>query len=144
MLKLAIAWGQPIEYIESLDLDTLNEFKALNLISPFTHDAQAQREGLIATLIYNNNATKKQDLKKVSDLFPYLDQKTPEYLEDEIVIKCKKALASCSVAGMFDKQRHNHVIAAIKVEIEEANNATPPDHYRVNELNKILQGGGNG
>jgi hypothetical protein len=138
MLKLALALSQPIEYIESLDLDTLNEFKALNIISPFTHDAQAWREGLMATLIYNNNVTKKKDLKKVSDLFPYLDPSTPDYLEDEIVLKCRKALTACNTGGMVNESMYKDVLAAINVEIEEARNRDVPDQYRISELRKLI------
>lgn len=135
---MALAWGQPIEYIESLDLDTLNEFKALNLISPFTHEAQAHREGLTATLIYNSTVTKKKDLKKVTDLFPYLDSTTPDYLEDEIVLKCRKALLSCGIGSMLNENMYRDVIAAINVEIEEASNLDIPDQYRITELSKLI------
>ncbi len=89
MLKLAIAWGQPLEYVEQLDNATLLELKALNIISPFTHDVASNERAMIASLLYNQNATKKSDMRSPSELVPYIVSNT-DFLEPELY---KKALS---------------------------------------------------
>ncbi len=64
----------------------------LKVISLLTTQANAYREGLIATLLYNNNVQKKENLKSVEDLLPYLKNGTPDYLEDERVLKARDLL----------------------------------------------------
>ena len=124
-----------------MPISVINEFKALNLISPFTTDAQAYREGLIATLLYNQGASKKSQTKTVSDLFPYLSNETPEFLEDERVIKAKRIFKAIllqksnsdlfeSSMGEFNKKVREE-IAILKAE-------RVPDIYAIRELQKII------
>lgn len=136
-LQLAIAWSQPIEYIENLNLTTFQEMKALNLLRPFTNDVHLQQQGYIASLLFNQNARKKSDLKSATDLFPYLDtSKIPDYLEDPIVLKCKQAMKSVNSGGMFNKALYDSVTDAIKVEISES--IKDNDAYKLRELRKLL------
>lgn len=140
-MQLAIAWGRPIEYVESLPSSTIAEFKALNIISPFTTDAQAYREGLIATLLYNRGATKKSNTKSLTDLFPYLSQGTPDWLEDERVLKAKSLLRSIELhRGNPDlyKSNYNFIIDKIGEEIELLRTEDDVDHYTIKELTKII------
>lgn len=132
----------PLEYIENLPESALNEFMALNTLSPFTHDAQAYREGLIATLLYNNNITKKKDAKSVEDLFPYLSDKTPEWVEDERVLKAKNLLKSiCCHAIDPDiyKSSFNEIKEKIIEEVEIEKSKDKPDRYVIDELQKLVK-----
>ena len=93
----------PLEYIESLPEGVLNDFIALNTLTPFTPEAQSYREGLIATLLYNSNISNKKDAKSVTDLFNYIDSDTPEWLEDERVKKARTILTSISCHSLDSK-----------------------------------------
>ena len=141
MLQLAIAWGRPIHEIESLPMTTINEFKALNLISPFTGDAQAYREGLIATLLYNKGCTKSSQTKTVTELFPYLSSETPDFLEDEKILKAKSIVKSIGMQKgnpeLFESSM-NEFKLKIGEEIELQKQAKQPDWYVIRELRKLI------
>lgn len=117
------------------------EFKALNLISPFTTDAQAYREGLIATLLYNKGCSKKSQTKTVDELFPYLSSSTPEFLEDERVIKAKNILRAISLQkskkDLFESSM-NEFVGKVKEEITILKSERVPDQYVIRELNKLI------
>jgi len=114
---------------------------ALNTISPFTSDAQAYREGLIATLLYNNNISKKADAKSVTDLFPYLNTETPEWLEDDRVKEAKHILASIQCHSMDkDKYLMNYkfICSKIEEEIDMELSKDRPDRYVITKLKQII------
>lgn len=140
-LKLCIATGWSLEYVESLSLNALNEFKALNLISPFVHDAQAHREGLIATLLYNQNVSKKKDLKSVSDLFPYLGKVDITQFDHPLVLECRQKLSACTVMGRLHTGLYNKVKDAIRAEIDNERQSQSPDLQLISELDSLLQEG---
>lgn len=139
---MSIAWGRPIEYVESLPSSTIAEFKALNIISPFTPRAQAHREALIATLLYNQNITKKTKLKSVTDLFPYLDNETPDWLEDEKVSKAKKLIRSIDLHRSNPELYTNNLAtihSKIREEIELHDPQTTDGQYVIRELTKLIE-----
>lgn len=143
---MAIAWGRPLHEIENLPLSTISEFKALNLISPFTTDAQAYREGLIATLLYNKGCSKSSQTKSVTELFPYLSSDTPEFLEDDKVLKARSILRSIGLQKekkeLFESSM-NEFVTKVGEEIELQKKAKEPDWYVIKELQKLI-GGENG
>lgn len=115
---------------------------ALNLISPFTTQSTAYREGLIATLLYNNNIGKKEHLKSVGDLFPYLEDGVPEYLEDERVIKAKNLLESIKVQSLVQEtytKNYKFISNKIREEIEIEERKTRPDYYLINKLKELIK-----
>jgi len=118
----------------------INEYMALNVISPFIYDAQSYREGLIATLLYNNNITKKSDSKSVSDLFPYLSNDIPEYLEDERIIKAKALMKSirCHTITKTYQKSYDSVSKAIREEIQIEKKKNKPDIYVISKLEDII------
>lgn len=120
--------GVPVFELEQWDLNVINEYKALNYLSPFTEDAQAYRDGLLLQFIYNQNITKKKDMKVATDLLPYLVQE-PEWLEHELIKKTKKILKSCHSDGMLAD-----VLNRIQeqVDIEKAKDS--PDMYLITKL----------
>jgi hypothetical protein len=137
-LKLSIALSQPIEYIESMSIHVYNEYKALNLISPFVYDAQSHRDGLMIAEMRNSTATEKKHLKTPSDFLPYLGSDTNKYLEDDIVYKCRTALNSCTGGGIVNKYLYDDVMEAIQIELDEA--IELKDQYRAAELTKMIKG----
>lgn len=133
--------GQPIEYIESMPEGLYYEYMALNIISPFTQDASAYREGLIATLLYNNNISKKSDAKTVEELLPYLCSGTPEFLEEEKVKKARQLLTSIKCQSIdVDTYTANyeHIRSKIQEEIDIESKKDKPDQYTINELSKLI------
>ena len=141
-LQLSLIWGQPLEYIENLPESVLTEYMALNALSPFTHDAAAYREGLTATILYNNNATKKSEAKSVSDLFPYLSTETPDWLEDIRIKKAKSILASIQCHNIGDSanytNNYNHICGKIREEIQMESNKNNPDMYVIDKLTQLI------
>lgn len=141
MLQLALAWGRPLHEIENLPISVVNEYKALNLISPFTNDAQAYREGLIATLLYNKGCTKSSQTKSVTDLFPYLSNKVPDYLEDDTVLKAKNILKAIglqrSKTDVFESSMAEFK-TKVNEEIEMLKSEKQPDFYVIRELQKLI------
>lgn len=137
-----MAWGQTLEYIESLPESTLHEFQALNAISPFTSEAQAYREGLTATLLYNSNVSKKSDAKSITDLFPYLNPETPDWLEDARVLQAKDILNSITCHGDLGNDNYTanieHVYGKIREEIEMETCKKSPDIYVIRKLEKLI------
>ena len=140
-MQLAIAWGRPIEYVESLPSSVIAEFKALNIISPYTPEAQAHREGLIATLLYNKGCSKKTQMKTIPDLFPYLSRGTPDWLEDERVKKAKSIFKSIALQRgnpeLYESSM-NELVTKVKEEIEIMEGMDEPDRHTINELQKII------
>lgn len=132
----------PIEYIESLPMSVLDEFTALNALSPFTHDAQAYREGLMTTLIYNNNVSKKSDAKSVQDLFPYLSGDTPEWIEDDRIKKAKDLLKSIQ-CHLLDAETYEQNYSFIKHKIQEEismeKTKPNPDKYVIDKLEGLIK-----
>ncbi|AGG58289.1 hypothetical protein NVP3058O_014 [Vibrio phage 3.058.O._10N.286.46.B8] len=140
-MQLAIAWGRPLHEIENLPLSTITEFKALNLISPFTSDAQAYREGLIATLLYNKGCSKKSQTKTVSDLFPYLSSDTPEFLEDEKVLKAERILRTIALQRASPELYESSLTefkTKVGEEIELLMAEKVPDMYVIRKLKKLI------
>lgn len=144
LLKLTIATGWSIEYVENLPESVISEYMALNSISPFTYEAQSHRDGLIASILYNKDLTKKKDLKSPDELIPYLKQGVPEWLQDSMVVKAKRLLESAKVSFSFSKDKEAYqqnidlIKLKIKEEIEIEKNKKKSDKLRIAELNKLL------
>lgn len=136
-----------MEYVESLSPTTLAEYKALNIISPYTPDAQAYREGLIATMMYNKGCSKKSQTKTLYELFPYLDTETPDWLEDEKVIKAKRILKAISLqkdCPDLYKASMDEFKEKIQEEIDILSQSDNPDNYTIGRLTKLIGGSDNG
>lgn len=137
MLQLAIATGWSLEYIEQLPFEVLAEFKALNAWHPFTDDRQAHQLGTIASLL--SHQVYKKGLQP-HEMFPYLQNGVPDFLEDERVFKARQLVNQTIM--MPDKVRVKaleNIRQKIReeIDIEQANEF--PDLYVVRELNKLLR-----
>lgn len=134
----------PLEYIENLPEGVLNDFIALNTISPYTPEAQAYREGLMTTILYNSNASKKSETKSVTDLFPYLNTDTPEWLEDERVKKAKDLMTSIKCQASLNVDIYNDNLINIKQKIKEEisleRKKQIPDLYVISTLDNLING----
>ena len=143
LLKLSLVTGWTMEYIENLPESLIMEYMALNSLSPFTHDAQANRNGFLAAMLWNKDVSKKKDMKSAADIFPYLKPGTPEWLEDERVRKAKSLLKSAELHLTYGKDIYLSNVSYIKekiieeIKIEE-NKKNKADKYLIKELKKLL------
>lgn len=136
MLQLAIAWGQPLEYIENLPFEVLSEFKALNAWSPFTPERQAHQLGAIASML-SHKVYKKG--KSASELFTYLQDGVPSFMEDERVFKARSLIRSAGDAPAHIREQQLKTIkTAIAEELEIENNSDDPDLYVIRQLTKLI------
>ena len=122
-------------------MSTIAQFKALNILRPFTGDAERHQLGMLASLIFNTNCGKKKDMKQPKDLFPFLDTKTPDWLEDERVLKAQQLMNSISAhrasPELYEKS-FNHIKNAILEEIEIIRGSDEPCEYTINKLTEII------
>lgn len=140
MLKLSIATGWTIDYIEELPESVLQEYMALNAISPFTHDAQAYRDGVVASFIFNKDVQKKKDLRSPEEIFPYLKQGLPEWAKDPVVNKAENLIKAVSLhSGESYIAAMDKIKQSISEQIEIEKQQKVVDRYRVSELEKLLE-----
>lgn len=113
---------------------------ALNSINPFTHDAQAQRDGRIASILWNKDVRDKKDLRSPEEIFPYLKQGTPDWLEHEDVKKAKSLLIAArnSFGGMVNESGVKLIKQKIKEQIEIESKKKKVDLYLISELETLL------
>lgn len=140
-MELALAWGRPLHELENLPTKTIAEFKALNAISPFTHEAQSWREGLMCTIMYNQGATKKSQTKSVGELFPYLKTGLPDWIEDEVVLHAKRlvqSIASQSLSPRTMEANLEFIRCKIREQIDSEMKEPVVDNYRIRKLTELL------
>ncbi|MGL4519407.1 MAG: hypothetical protein ACRCUJ_06965 [Phocaeicola sp.] len=133
ILELSLKLGIPAFELEEWPSSEITRYKALNIISPFTDKAQAQRDGLLMSLIRNQNITKRSQAVRVQDLLPYLED-FPKYLEHPDVTKAQSFLSNANQAWQ---------VADIKKHIQEAIDAeeakTNPDTYLISRFKEMVK-----
>ena len=117
--------------LEQWPASVIQEYRALNVVSPFTKDADNIRDGLLIQLVRNQNVTKKQHYKTADELLPYL-QTYPEFLEHPTVKKAE-SLLKC-VLPMQREYALNEIAKVIQSEREKPE----PDDYVIFRLTEIL------
>ena len=124
-----------------MPLSELEMYKALNVMSPFTEEAQAQRDGLLLAETFS--VRRKAELTP-KEMLPYLNTDVPEWASDPMVTKAKALLKEVkSHKGMGQlayetslKSLHIGLAEEIQIQLESPNEDTD---YIVSELNAILQ-----
>lgn len=133
LLQLSLKLGVPIFELETWPAQVIQEYRALNVVAPFTQDAENWRDGIQIQMVRNQNITKKQHYKTAEELLPYL-QAFPEFLEHEKVIKVLGLIKVCSgpeqVANLMDM---------VSEEIEIESKKDEPDHYLISRLIEIYK-----
>jgi len=137
MLQLAIKTGWSLEYISDLPFEVLAEFKALNAWHPFTDDRQAHQLGTIASMLSHKVYKKGY---QPHELFPYLQNGVPDFLEDDRVAKARKLLNSTLQMpnGIREKASEN-IRSKIQEEIDIENASEFPDRYVIGQLSTLLE-----
>lgn len=128
LLQLSIKLGVPIQVLEEYPASIINEYKALNVVSPFTNDSELVREGLNLQLVRNQNVTKKQHMKTAEEILPYL-QEYPDYLEHPTIKKLSGLLKSC-----ISDEQVSALMKSVLEEIEIESNKNEPDQYLISRL----------
>ena len=118
--------------MEQWPVGVIDEYRSLNLISPFTTEAVAQREGLIVQYLRNQHVTKKSDYVPANAIFPYLNQ-YPEWLEHEDIKKAKMLLSNATIPSQIEEIK-GHIRETLEQEILK----DEPDKYLVVRLNELL------
>ncbi|EIE5877571.1 hypothetical protein LDV99_004500 [Vibrio parahaemolyticus] len=114
--------------MENWDLNIINEYRALNYLTPFTDDAQAYRDGLLLQFTYNQNLTKQKDMKLATDLLPYL-KREPDWLEHELVKKAKQFISLSNTDEMLA-----NTLEKILEQVEMEREKPEPDKYLIAKL----------
>ncbi|EHM6953372.1 hypothetical protein KGV31_002171 [Vibrio parahaemolyticus] len=117
--------------IEQWPQSVIQEYKALNIVSPFTNDAKNQTEGLLIQLIRNQNVTEKKYFRSANQLLPYLNE-FPEYLEHPTVKKLNSLISS-----MHSEEQMANLMMKVKEEIELELNKDEPDDYLIARLSQL-------
>ncbi|EPN4965790.1 hypothetical protein BA746_00365 [Vibrio parahaemolyticus] len=114
--------------MENWDLNIINEYRALNYLTPFTDDAQAYRDGLLLQFTYNQNLTKQKDMKLATDFLPYL-KREPDWLEHELVKKAKQFISLSNTDEMLANTLEK-ILEQVEIEREKPE----PDKYLIAKL----------
>lgn len=130
-MQLSLKLGVPVHELERYPVSEINEYKALNVISPFVNDSELMREGLLLQLIRNQNITKKQHLKTAEQLLPYLKD-YPDFLEHPTIKKVNTLLNSG-----ISKEQEAHLLEKVLEEIDIESNKDEPDQYLISRLYQI-------
>lgn len=92
----------------------------------------------MCALMYNKDR-KRKDQKEITDLFPFLSEETPDFLEDEEVLLAKKIRKSIDMCPSLRVKRSRASQFNDKMDevIQEALSQTPPLTYRAQTLRKL-------
>ncbi|EJG0782049.1 hypothetical protein C2F72_RS01375 [Vibrio parahaemolyticus] len=130
-MQLSIALGVPVFELEQYPQSVIQEYKALNIVSPFTNDAKNQMEGLLIQLIRNQNVTKREHLKSADELLPFLKE-YPSYLEHPTIKKLLNLVSNISTP-----EQTAHLLNKIAEEIQLEKEKPEPDEYLIHRLVEI-------
>ncbi|MGS5466794.1 hypothetical protein ACVD1N_06100 [Vibrio parahaemolyticus] len=143
MLQLALKTGWSLEYVFSLPIEIISEFRALNTWHPFTEERQAEQLGTIASLLSHQVFKKGYE---PHELFPYL-KSVPDWIEDPRVQTARAGKRSTHELAMIGApqdlraKRLEYINQLIReeIEIEEAKSPEERDRAAIRELTKLLR-----
>lgn len=131
LLQLSLALHIPVQELEQYPSSLIQEYRALNIVSPFTNDSQLVRDGLLIELIRNQNVSKKKDYRSAEQILPYL-AKYPDYLEHPVVKKASNLISLCK-----SSEQKKDLLSKIKEEIELEQGKQDSDDYLISRLSHI-------
>ena len=134
---LAVATGWTLEYIDSMPMYEFNNMMALNYIDPYTHDVTSRRDGLLITETFNSRRKKQAS---ISDLFPYMANKTPDWLIDKAVLTARNLIERHESGCKLRKETptYDFIRPKIEEEIEIEKSSSDPDKNKIKQLQKLL------
>ncbi|HHG3075760.1 TPA: hypothetical protein ACPVXB_001018 [Vibrio parahaemolyticus] len=131
LLQLSLALKVPIQELEQYPASVIQEYKALNIVSPFINDSKLAIEGFKLETHRNQNVSKKKDYRTAEQLLPFLS-KYPEHLEHETIKKVNNLLNVC-----LTEEAKTDLLTKISEEIEQEHNKEDPDLYLIHRLSEI-------
>lgn len=137
IFELSIALKIPSFEIKQWPIQIIDEYRALNIVRPFTERAQAIREGYFIELFRNRNVTKEKDWVSKEKLFPYLGDSLPDFIEHPLV---KKAVEQI---GLAKRLGHKYMLEDTLKRMEEQiqiENAKPEhDMYLIRRYVQLIR-----
>lgn len=138
IFELSVVLHTPVFEIKQWPIEIIDQYRAMNMIRPFTDRSQAIREGYLIELFRNRNVTKEKDWVSKEKLFPYLGDGLPDFLEHEYV---KKAIEQI---GLAKKLGHKYMLEdtlkrmneQIQLEYEKGEER---DMYLIKRFHKMIR-----
>ena len=137
-LMLSIHTGWKMFEIDTMPVEDINGYYAMNCLNPFTYDAQASRDGLLITETFNQR--RKKQLKSW-DILPYLKPGTPDWLSDETVKKARTIISNIINTASISKQtpKLDFIYSKIEEEVEIERAKDKPDTLKIKELLALIK-----
>lgn len=134
---LSVHTGWTMSDIDLLPVEQFNGYFALNVLSPFTHDAQSERDGLLIAETFNQR--RKKQIKSW-ELFPYLKPGIPEWLSDPLVQKARAIINNITSMSNVTGQppKLEGIYRKIGEEIEIEISKSSPNLLKIKELKQLL------
>lgn len=129
MFDLSISLGKPIHEIQEWPLEVIDEYKAYNLLTPFTKRVDHELQGYLISLIRNQNVTKKSQFKGMDELLPFLKGELSRELEHELVNKAFMLFGNTRTV-----KAKEHLIKTIDETIAEEYGKEDRDDYLISRL----------
>lgn len=127
----------PIQELREWPIDVIDDYRAYDLLTPFTPRAQMHREGFIAASIRNQNCTKQSQIVRADELFPYLKDGVPDYLEDPTILEVKRSLSNLFVPLWVRQDLCEQMRNVINEELDKPQKEQ--DTYLIQGLYQILK-----
>lgn len=126
-----------IQELREWPIDVIDDYRAYDLLTPFTPRAQMHREGFIAASIRNQHCTKQSQIVRADELFPYLKEGIPDYLEDPTILEAKRSLSNSFVPLWVRQDLCEQMMKVINEELDKPQKEQ--DAYLIQGLYRILQ-----
>ncbi|WP_330544497.1 hypothetical protein V0242_11800 [Aeromonas hydrophila] len=107
----------------------IDEYKAYNLLTPFTKRVDHELQGYLISLIRNQNVTKKSQFKGMDELLPFLKGELKKELEHELVNKAFMLFGNTRTV-----KAKEHLIKTIDETIVEEYGKEDRDDYLISRL----------
>ncbi|MFQ2317043.1 hypothetical protein ACK32N_07750 [Aeromonas caviae] len=136
IMDLSIALHTPAHVIRSWPVELIDEYRAYNVIKPFTKHVDQLIQAKQVEYIRNQNVTKEKDWVGVDELFPFLKQELPRAFEHEDVKEYKDAIKHFS---MLHPEAREEILDEMRGRVlEEHRKGTESDTYVIRALSKLI------
>ena len=139
IFELSIALKIPVFEIKEWPIEIIDQYRAMNIIRPFTERAKSIRDGFMIELLRNQNVTKKKDYKTMDELLPYLGNGLPEFMENEHVKTAIKQLDFATTIGHRFMIEDTLRLMKEEIDIELSKPSSERDMYVIKRLSGLIR-----
>ncbi|WP_412705001.1 hypothetical protein Aerorivi_02393 [Aeromonas rivipollensis] len=139
IFELSIALKIPVFEIKEWPIEIIDQYRAMNIIRPFTERAKSIRDGFMIELLRNQNVTKKKDYKTMDELLPYLGNGLPEFMENEHVKTAIKQLGFATTIGHRFMIEDTLRLMKEEIDIELSKPFSERDMYVIKRLSGLIR-----